>query len=397
MRRSRRRSPARRSTPTWSARCRPGPAARRCRVRSTVPPTAASQRPSTSWILRDAPRPAPASTTTRLTNLPSTIWPPLLYWSFSRRTGIGPDRAPIVVLPADSPRRGALVGYVLCSSLLGKGNVPLEALVLLALLLPGAAESLIRVSNDVVVFAWAVLMVAALSRRDELRTRELALLAALGPLLKLTAFPIVAVAAVVGWRARGRRSGLLIAASGLASSRCERGAPPSVQRNWLQRLGLGRNARGETRRSGRWRSLPEILVGRVLEDSAALSHRRPSGSRAGPSSARRSGCWSDPAPRAARDRRLCSPAESEGQRRRPSLAPPWRRRASSPSLSVSDRSSVSGEASAAGTWAGRHGWRSARATCSRFGWIASASSSPVPPWRSVSFPPRLVRRGLGHG
>jgi hypothetical protein len=111
-----------------------------------------------------------------------------------------------------------LVGYVLCFPLrkLGKGNGHLETLLLLALLLPGAAESLIRVSNDVAVFAWSVGMVAALSRRDRINTKELALLAALGPLLKLTAFPIVAVAAVVVWRARGWRSGLFIAASGLA-------------------------------------------------------------------------------------------------------------------------------------------------------------------------------------
>ncbi len=51
-----------------------------------------------------------------------------------------------------------LVGYVLCFPFrkLGKGNVHFETLLLLALLLPGAAESLIRVSNDVAVFAWAV-------------------------------------------------------------------------------------------------------------------------------------------------------------------------------------------------------------------------------------------------
>ncbi len=110
-----------------------------------------------------------------------------------------------------------LVGYALCFPLrkLGKGNALLEALVLLALLLPGAAESLIRVSNDVAVFAWAVLLIAVLRRREVFRTGSVALMAALGPLLKLTALPIVAVAAVLGWRARGWRSGLLIATSGL--------------------------------------------------------------------------------------------------------------------------------------------------------------------------------------
>ena len=147
-----------------------------------------------------------------------------------------------------------LAGYVLCFPLrkLGQGNVHLETFLLLALLLPGAAESLIRVSNDVGVFAWAVLMVAALSRRPSIRTGELAWLAALGPLLKLTAFPIVAVAAVLGWRARGWRSGLLIAASGLAV----------LPLQWLRGWAWGGTLEANTP-LGDLGSLPEMLAGLV--------------------------------------------------------------------------------------------------------------------------------------
>jgi hypothetical protein len=147
-----------------------------------------------------------------------------------------------------------LVGCVLCFPIrrLGKGNAHFETLLLLALLLPGAAESLIRVSNDVAVFAWAVLMVAALSRRDAISTKELALLAAVGPLLKLTAFPVVAVAAVVGWRARGWRPGLLIGASGLAVFPLQ----------WLRGWAWGGTLEANTP-LGALGSLSEILLGLV--------------------------------------------------------------------------------------------------------------------------------------
>ena len=74
--------------------------------------------------------------------------------------------------------------------------------VLLLLLTPGASEALARASNDAAVFLWAALLVQALDRRAG-ASPTLALLAA-GPLLKLTAFPVVvfAVAALV---LQGRR------------------------------------------------------------------------------------------------------------------------------------------------------------------------------------------------
>lgn len=60
---------------------------------------------------------------------------------------------------------------------------------LLALLLPGASEALARCSNDAAVFLWASAVLAALGGGT--RDARLALLLGAGPLLKLTAIPIV--------------------------------------------------------------------------------------------------------------------------------------------------------------------------------------------------------------
>lgn len=64
----------------------------------------------------------------------------------------------------------------------------------LLLLVPGASESLARCANDVGVFAWAAVVVWAIDR--ELKTRTIALLLVLGPLIKLTAIPVVVFAVV---------------------------------------------------------------------------------------------------------------------------------------------------------------------------------------------------------
>ncbi len=145
-----------------------------------------------------------------------------------------------------------LVGYVLCFPLrkLGKGNAPLEALVLLAMLLPGAAESLIRVSNDVGVFAWSVLLLAALHSGVRLRPGSTALLTAIGPLLKLTALPVVAFAVVLEWRQTGWRRGAVVGAAGLVVFPLQ----------WLRGWAWGGTLEANTRFSGMG-SLPEIFVG----------------------------------------------------------------------------------------------------------------------------------------
>ncbi|MEO8191322.1 MAG: DUF2142 domain-containing protein [Acidobacteriota bacterium] len=69
-------------------------------------------------------------------------------------------------------------------------------------LLPGAAEALARGSNDAAVFAWAALVLERTFHRG--RSWEIVGLLAIGPLMKLTAFPIVAVVVVFLWLATRR-------------------------------------------------------------------------------------------------------------------------------------------------------------------------------------------------
>lgn len=64
----------------------------------------------------------------------------------------------------------------------------------LLLLVPGAAESLARCANDAGVFLWAALLIWAIHRSA--RTPTLAGLLAIGPLIKLTALPLVVVGLV---------------------------------------------------------------------------------------------------------------------------------------------------------------------------------------------------------
>lgn len=153
-----------------------------------------------------------------------------------------------------------LVGYVLCFPLrkLGKGNVPLEVLLLLAMLLPGAAESLVRVSNDVGVFAWSVLLLAALHSGVRLRPGSIAPLAAVGPLLKLTALPVVAFAVVLEWRKGGWRRGAAIGAAGLVVFPLQ----------WLRGWARGGTLEANARFTGMG-SLPEIFVG-LLHSAATF-------------------------------------------------------------------------------------------------------------------------------
>ncbi len=95
---------------------------------------------------------------------------------------------------------------------------------LLALLLPGASESLARCSNDAAVFLWAALVLAALDG-DPPAWRAVPLIAA-GPLLKLTAIPIVVFAAVALYT-RGRR------ATAAASAACALAVfPVQLARGW---------------------------------------------------------------------------------------------------------------------------------------------------------------------
>jgi len=85
------------------------------------------------------------------------------------------------------------------------GNWPpvLRAVGLLALLTPGAAEALARCSNDALLFLWASSVAWALLERPH--GAALPLLLSAGPLVKLTALPVVLFGAVVLWRS-GRRT-----------------------------------------------------------------------------------------------------------------------------------------------------------------------------------------------
>jgi Glycosyltransferase family 87 len=90
----------------------------------------------------------------------------------------------------------------------------LAAAGLLALLLPGASEALARCSNDAAVFLWTALVLAALDRRTS--GPGLAALIGVGPLVKLTAIPIVVFAVVVLARERSRGLAAAVAAASLA-------------------------------------------------------------------------------------------------------------------------------------------------------------------------------------
>lgn len=83
---------------------------------------------------------------------------------------------------------------------------------LLLLLLPGCAEALARASNDAAVFLWTAVIVERSVRRASGWT--LAALLAIGPLLKLTAFPVAAVVVAMLWLGRRRTA----AAAGAVAS-----------------------------------------------------------------------------------------------------------------------------------------------------------------------------------
>ena len=84
----------------------------------------------------------------------------------------------------------------------------------LALLVPGAAESLARCANDAGVFAWCAIAMWAVARRKP--TGVLALIALAGPLIKLTSLPVVAFLIVWCWLHRRRRDAAIVAIASLA-------------------------------------------------------------------------------------------------------------------------------------------------------------------------------------
>jgi hypothetical protein len=106
-----------------------------------------------------------------------------------------------------------LVGLrVLLPLFTGAGEWVAATALLAWMLMPGASESLARCSNDAAVFLWSAGAVAAVDRRAP--TLAVATLAAAGPLIKPTAFPVVAFVVVALWISRRRSTATL---AGIAS------------------------------------------------------------------------------------------------------------------------------------------------------------------------------------
>jgi hypothetical protein len=148
--------------------------------------------PAAFDLLRVSPPVLPADGTSN----PESNQPPLFYFA------AGMLLRPLHPAPAAALLAGRLFAVALVAlALFG----PLRTLArsrpsglavagLLALLLPGACEALARCSNDAAVFFWAAAVLAALESKPG--TARIALLLAAGPLLKLTAIPVVVFAAV---------------------------------------------------------------------------------------------------------------------------------------------------------------------------------------------------------
>lgn len=81
------------------------------------------------------------------------------------------------------------------------------------MLMPGASESLVRCSNDAAVFLWSAGAMKAVSRRASIVA--VGSLMAVGPLLKLTAFPIVAFVVIALWVSRRRTEAVSAAIASL--------------------------------------------------------------------------------------------------------------------------------------------------------------------------------------
>jgi hypothetical protein len=107
-----------------------------------------------------------------------------------------------------------LAGLWILIRLLLPGGERLAAAGLLAwMLMPGASEALARCSNDAAVFLWSAGAVAAVYRRAP--AVAIGILAAAGPLIKLTAFPIVAFVMAALWTSGRRRVAALSAMASL--------------------------------------------------------------------------------------------------------------------------------------------------------------------------------------
>lgn len=85
--------------------------------------------------------------------------------------------------------------------LIASWSIEARAVAAGAMLLPGAVETLARGGLEALVFAWSLWFVEE-SFREPSRVSRLLTLAAVGPLIKLTALPIVAFGVVAAWSRR---------------------------------------------------------------------------------------------------------------------------------------------------------------------------------------------------
>lgn len=175
-------------------------------------------------LLRAAPPPLPAAAVAN----PEANQPPLAYAAMGLALRVAPEPAIASALLFARLFSVALVALAIFGPLriLSRRWSPEAAAAgLLALLLPGASEALARASNDAAVFLWAAVVVAALGSR--VRSAGLILLLAAGPLIKLTAIPVV-VFAVAALFLEGRRG---VAMAGGAASLAV--FPLQALRGWL--------------------------------------------------------------------------------------------------------------------------------------------------------------------
>jgi hypothetical protein len=259
-----------------------------------------AQRPGAFDLVRPAPPAAPADAAPN----PEANQPPLFYLVAALPLGLGSGRIdPVTALLAVRLLSVACVAIALFGPLRLATRVwsdEARAAGLLLLLLPGASEALARASNDAAVFLWAACVVASLQGRP--RTVAIVVLLAAGPLLKLTAIPIVVFAVVALW-SDGRR---LAAAGGAVASlavfpvqllrgwlwggtvELNRVTPPVHEAGWRAVLGFTRSAYAFVKTTfwvGGWSELrpPAWLAAAfflLLAAAALASRRRPDARRA---------------------------------------------------------------------------------------------------------------------
>ncbi len=170
---------------------------------------------------------------------PENNQPPLFYLA------AGLALAPIRLSIADSPERALLACRALGAAFVAVAVFgPLRRLArtrsrsfsfagLLLLALPGASESLARCANDGAIFLWSATVLECLDAAAP--TAVLCALLAAGPLLKPTAFPLVAVGIVWLWTAGRRRAAVAAAASAVIV------LPVQLLRGWSWGGGLELN------------------------------------------------------------------------------------------------------------------------------------------------------------